>query len=80
MTTLHFPPLVSIIVKNYLFVPLFNRAGHRAIRQEIMSPPSLGRVAPAAGPPSPSRTPIIEVRKPRVRDVAHHCHLFSRGP
>lgn len=75
MTTLHFPPLVSIIVKNYLFVPLFNRAGHRAIRQEIMSPP-----------PRPSRqqahplTPTMEVRKPRVSDVAYHCHLFSRGP
>lgn len=40
MTTLHFPPLVSIMVKNYLLVSLFNRAGHGAIRHEITHLPA----------------------------------------
>lgn len=40
MTTLHFPPLVSIMVKNYLLVSLFNRVGHGAIRHEITPLPA----------------------------------------
>lgn len=40
MTTLHFPPLVSIMVKNDLLVSLFNRTGHGAIGHEITPLPA----------------------------------------
>ena len=56
------------------FVSLFNHTGHRAIRQEIMSPRQAVR-----GLQQASRTPVA-VRKLRVSGVPHHCHLFSHRP